>query len=34
VEARIDAAAHAVLERLPARGLAGALVEFLVFGLK
>lgn len=34
VEARIDAAAHAVLDRLPAGGLYGALVEFLVFGLK
>jgi uncharacterized membrane protein YoaT (DUF817 family) len=34
VEARIDAAAHGVLDRLPARGLYGALVEFLVFGLK
>ena len=34
VEARIDAAAHAVLDRLPARGLSGALLEFLVFGLK
>jgi uncharacterized membrane protein YoaT (DUF817 family) len=34
VEARIDAAAHAVLDRLPARGLSGALVEFAVFGLK
>jgi uncharacterized membrane protein YoaT (DUF817 family) len=34
VEARIDAAAHLLLDRLPARGLSGALVEFLVFGLK
>ena len=34
VEARIDAAAHAVLDRLPARGISGALVEFVVFGLK
>lgn len=34
LEARIDAAAHAVLDRLPAAGLYGALVEFLVFGLK
>ena len=34
LEARIDLAAHAVLDRLPASGLAGALVEFLVFGLK
>lgn len=34
VEARIDAAAHAVLDRLPAGGFYGALVEFLVFGLK
>lgn len=34
VEARIDAAAHALLDRLPARGLSGGLVEFLVFGLK
>lgn len=34
LEARIDAAAHAVLDRLPARGVWGALVEFLVFGLK
>lgn len=34
LEARIDAAAHGVLDRLPARGLYGALVEFLVFGLK
>ncbi len=34
VEARIDAAAHAVLDRLPDRGIHGAIVEFLVFGLK
>lgn len=34
VEARIDAAAHAVLDRLPAGGLAGSAIEFLVFGLK
>lgn len=34
VEARIDAAAHAVLDRMPATGLAGAAMEFLVFGLK
>jgi uncharacterized membrane protein YoaT (DUF817 family) len=34
VEAAIDAAAHEVLDRLPARGLSGAAVEFLVFGLK
>lgn len=34
VEAAIDAAAHGVLDRLPARGLSGAAVEFLVFGLK
>ena len=34
VEARIDAAAHTLLDRLPERGLSGALVEFLVFGLK
>ncbi|MGE0503687.1 MAG: DUF817 domain-containing protein [Rhizobiaceae bacterium] len=34
VEARIDAAAHSVLDRLPAHGLSGALVEFAVFGLK
>lgn len=34
VEARIDATAHAVLDRLPAGGFYGALVEFLVFGLK
>jgi uncharacterized membrane protein YoaT (DUF817 family) len=34
VEAQIDDAAHRVLDRLPAHGLSGALVEFLVFGLK
>jgi uncharacterized membrane protein YoaT (DUF817 family) len=34
LEAKIDAAAHAVLERLPSHGLAGAALEFLVFGLK
>lgn len=34
LEARIDAAAHAVLDRLPRTGLAGGAVEFLVFGLK
>ena len=34
VEARIDRAAHAVLDRLPARGISGALVEFVVFGMK
>lgn len=34
VEARIDAAAHRVLDLLPQRGLAGALIEFTVFGLK
>ncbi len=34
VEAAIDAAARGVLDRLPARGLSGAAVEFLVFGLK
>lgn len=34
VEARIDDAARRVLERMPAGGLAGGLVEFLVFGLK
>ena len=34
VEARIDAAARVVLDRLPAHGLSGALVEFVVFGLK
>lgn len=34
VEARIDAAAHVVLDRLPAHGFSGALVELAVFGLK
>lgn len=34
VEATIDAAARRVLDRLPASGLSGAAVEFLVFGLK
>ena len=34
LEARIDAAAHVVLDRLPAHGLYGAAVEFVVFGLK
>jgi uncharacterized membrane protein YoaT (DUF817 family) len=34
LEERIDHAAHGVLDRLPARGLSGALIEFLVFGLK
>ncbi len=34
VEAKIDAAAHAVLDRMPRHGLSGALVEFIVFGLK
>lgn len=34
VEARIDAAAHRVLDRLPAGGVSGAFVEFVVFGLK
>lgn len=34
LEARIDAAAHRILDRLPASGIYGALVEFLVFGLK
>jgi uncharacterized membrane protein YoaT (DUF817 family) len=34
VEERIDHAAHGVLDRLPAHGLSGALVELLVFGLK
>lgn len=34
VEARIDAAAHRVLDRMPASGFSGALVEFVVFGLK
>lgn len=34
VEARIDAAAHLVLQRLPRGPVADGLVEFLVFGLK
>jgi uncharacterized membrane protein YoaT (DUF817 family) len=34
VEARIDAAAHAVLDRMPRHGLSGALIEFIVFDLK
>ena len=34
LEARIDAAAHRVLDRMPAHGLSGALIEFIVFGLK
>ncbi len=34
LEQRIDKAAHAVLRRLPRSGLAGALIEFIVFGLK
>ncbi|MEQ1941413.1 DUF817 domain-containing protein [Mesorhizobium sp. VNQ89] len=34
LEARIDHAARQVLDRLPAHGISGALVEFLVFGLK
>jgi len=34
LEERIDHAAHGVLDRLPAHGISGAMVEFLVFGLK
>ena len=34
VEKRIDAVAHVLLAKLPQRGLSGAGVEFLVFGLK
>jgi uncharacterized membrane protein YoaT (DUF817 family) len=34
LEASIDACAHRVLARLPRTGLAGGLVEFVVFGLK
>ena len=34
VEARIDAAAHHVLSRLPRGRLADGLIEFIVFGLK
>ena len=33
-EARIDAAAHRLLDRLPDRGLLGGLTELLVFGIK
>ena len=34
LEARIDTAARGVLDRLPAKGVYGALIEFIVFGLK
>jgi uncharacterized membrane protein YoaT (DUF817 family) len=34
LEQRIDAAAHVVLDRMPRSGVSGALIEFLVFGLK
>ncbi|MDZ5697058.1 DUF817 domain-containing protein [Chelativorans sp. M5D2P16] len=34
LERQIDIAAHKVLDRMPAHGLSGALIEFLVFGLK
>jgi uncharacterized membrane protein YoaT (DUF817 family) len=34
LEARIDAAAHRVLARLPQSGIAGGLIEFGVFGIK
>ena len=34
VEGLIDRWAHALLSHLPQRGIAGAVVEFLVFGLK
>ncbi|MCY1739672.1 DUF817 domain-containing protein [Ensifer sp. SL37] len=34
LEVRIDAAAHGVLDRLPASGFLGGLTEFLVFGIK
>ncbi len=34
LEASIDAAAHRLLDRMPQGGIFGALVEFLVFGLK
>lgn len=34
LEARIDAAAHRLLDRLPASGLLGGLTELLVFGIK
>ncbi|HEV7308031.1 DUF817 domain-containing protein [Ensifer sp.] len=33
-EARIDATAHRLLDRLPASGILGGLTEFLVFGIK
>lgn len=34
LEARIDAAAHRLLDRLPRHGVPGGLTEFLVFGIK
>ena len=34
LEARIDVAAHAVLDRLPSTGWRGWIVEFVAFGLK
>ena len=34
LEERIDHAAHRVLDRLPASGISGSLIEFIVFGLK
>lgn len=34
VEATLDKLAHAVLDRMPKSGRSGALVEFVVFGLK
>jgi uncharacterized membrane protein YoaT (DUF817 family) len=34
VEQRIDEAAHRVLDTLPTSGISGALIEFIVFGLK
>lgn len=34
VEEWIDQAAHRVLDRMPAHGVSGALLEFVVFGLK
>ena len=34
VESLIDRQAHKFLDRLPSHGISGALVEFLVFGLK
>ena len=34
LENRIDATAHRLLDHLPQHGFSGALVEFLVFGLK